>query len=114
MSNSPPWEATKGTLSALQDQFPERLGHCILYQSPWVFQTLYNLCSPLIDPVTFSKLVFVAGDVSEGSANDKMMKELLHDNWKEITGAEGEIHEPQGSPGYKHKTYWAKVVEQHS
>lgn len=64
-----------------------------------------------MDPVTSQKVVFVSGDVSKGSANDKLMKDLIHENWKEITGAEGEIFEPQGSPGYHHKKYWPTVVE---
>jgi hypothetical protein len=35
-----------------------------------------------IDPKTVSKMVFITGDVSEGSDNDLKLKELIGPNWK--------------------------------
>lgn len=35
-----------------------------------------------IDPKTVSKLVFISGDVSDGSDNDLKLKALIGQNWK--------------------------------
>lgn len=55
--NIPPWSAIRATLQALQEHFPERLGHLVLYQVPWVFQSVYRMAGPLLDANTTSKLV---------------------------------------------------------
>ena len=62
-------------------------GHVVLYQAPWVFQTLFNMVKPLLDPVTAGKVVFVSGDDSPGSDNDKKMQWLIGPNWRELTNA---------------------------
>lgn len=35
-----------------------------------------------IDPKTVSKMVFITGDVSEGSANDLKLREMISSEWK--------------------------------
>jgi hypothetical protein len=35
-----------------------------------------------IDPKTVSKMVFITGDVSDGSENDLKLKELIGSDWK--------------------------------
>ena len=57
-----------------------------------------------------NKVVFISGDVSDGSPNDVKMTELIGSDWKIKTGAE----QPQltnCSPGYDHETYWPTVVK---
>ena len=65
----------------------------------------------MIDPHTVSKVTFIRGDVSDGSSNDLLLKNIIGDNWKELTGATQPIYAPRSSPGYKHDVYWPAHVE---
>jgi len=51
-----------------------------------MFTTVFNTVKALIDPRTRNKVIFLNGDVSEGSANDKLMRMVIGDNWKKLTG----------------------------
>ena len=54
--SSPPIAVTRETLSVLLDHFPERLGHCVLYQAPWLFSSFYSAACVFIDEKTQSKI----------------------------------------------------------
>ena len=64
-----------------------------------------------IDPKTVSKVIFINGDVSEGSENDLKLKTIIGDNWKYLTGACQPVLAAGCSPGYNHEIYWPSVVE---
>ncbi|RKP10641.1 CRAL-TRIO domain-containing protein [Thamnocephalis sphaerospora] len=54
--NSPaPWVA-KSVVSILDQHYPERLNAAVLVGTPWYFNQLYKLVSPLIDPITKQKI----------------------------------------------------------
>tara|TARA_A100001015_G_C14993544_1_gene715120 strand:- start:1509 stop:1892 length:384 start_codon:yes stop_codon:yes gene_type:complete len=91
--------------------FPERMGHCICYKGPAYFTTFFNLVKPLIDPKTVSKIRFINGDVSDGSNNDTLLRDIIGDNWKEITGATSQVIKKGASPGYDHCAYWPRLME---
>lgn len=59
-----------------------------MYQPPWIFTGLWKAASVFIDPVTAAKVVMIYGDVSDGSANDVLLKTIIGDDWKERTGVE--------------------------
>lgn len=124
--NTPPWSSTRETIQMVCDCFPERMGHCIAYQPPAIFRTFFNTVKGFLDPKTVSKMIFIIGDVSPGSENDKTMRSVVGDNWREITGAEQEeaMTDPEKvttddvcsskkgqrcSPGYDHNKYWQSV-----
>ena len=65
----------------------------------------------LIDPKTVSKILFINGDVSDGSENDIKLKNVIGENWKVLTGAEQLVHDYGSSPGYKHGDYWPTVTQ---
>jgi hypothetical protein len=90
--------------------YPERLGHCIAYQPPAIFRTFFNTVKGFLDPRTVSKLVFVIGDVSEGSENDELMKAIVGEGWKQKTGAEQKVLKQGSSPGYDHQVFWPTVI----
>lgn len=108
--NNPPLAATKETINMLCNCYPERLGHCIAYQPPIYFRIFFNTVKAFLDPKTASKVVFIIGDVSEGSENDLKMRELIGDNWKEMVGAEKQPLKPGSGPGYDHDAYWPTVM----
>lgn len=108
--NNPPFRATKETIQMLSKCYPERLGHCICYQPPTYFKIFFETVKVFLDAKTAGKVVFIIGDVSEGSANDLKMKELIGDNWKVLTGAEQEVLSPGCSPGFSHSSYWPDLM----
>jgi hypothetical protein len=64
-----------------------------------------------IDPKTVSKVIFINGDVSEGSENDLKLKTIIGDNWKILSGACQPVVASGCSPGYNHDGYWPSAVE---
>lgn len=72
MSNTPPMSQSSETLTMLQNHLPERcvivcglavladpsVGAIILYQTPWLFETLLAAVKPILDPYTYSKVAF--------------------------------------------------------
>lgn len=108
--NCPSISVVKETIFMLCSGYPERLGHCICYRPPAVFKTVFNAIKGLIDPKTVSKLIFITGDVSDGSENDLKLRELIGDNWKILTGAEQPVVKTGCSPGYDHSQYWPMAM----
>jgi hypothetical protein len=93
--------------------FPERLGHCIAYKPPSIFRVVFNSLKPLIDPKTAAKLIFVTGDVSDGSANDANMKSIIGQNWKVLCGAGQPVLRKGNTPGFHIDTYWPMAMERY-
>lgn len=111
--NIPPFASTRETILMLCNTFPEHLGHCIAYKPPYIFKAFYDSVKGFFDPKTASKVVFIYGDVSDGSENDLLLKRLIGDNWKVLTGAEQEVLAPNTSPGYNHSKFWPTVQERY-
>jgi hypothetical protein len=107
--NTPPLQSTRETIHMVCTCFPERLGHCIAYQPPAIFKAFFNTVKGFLDPKTANKMVFIVGDVSDGSENDLLMKRIIGNNWKTLTGAEQEVVKPGNSPGYHHEKFWPTI-----
>jgi len=82
----------------------------IAYQPPRAFYAFYSAIKGFMDPKTVSKIIFIGGDVSEGSENDQVLVELLGEDWKRLTGADQHRFEKHLSPGYLHRAYWPTIV----
>ena len=108
--NNPTLQTTKETIKMLCDCFPERLGHLICYQPPWVFKGVFDAVKMFIDPKTVSKVIFLVGDDSDGSANDTTMRGLIGDNWKTLTGTGEPVLVPGCSPGFDFQVYWKDIM----
>jgi hypothetical protein len=78
---------------------------------PGIFRTFFDTVKGFLDPRTVSKMVFITGDVSDGSANDILLRSLIGDDWKVMTGAEQPVAHPKSSPGYLHHKYWPTVTQ---
>jgi hypothetical protein len=112
--NCPPMKSIMETIFMVCTAFPERLGHCICYRGPGVFKTVFNTVKGFIDPKTVSKVVFITGsDVGEGSENDRKLKEIIGDNWKELCGGEQPVLKKGSSPGYLHDTHWPMTMQRY-
>jgi len=120
MFNQPPMSVTKETIMVMSTAFPESLGTAVIYNPPVYFTTFWNLVTPFIDPNTKAKVIFMRGDISDGSSNDKLMKTIIGDNWKVLTGsgqpvvAEGYSMKRRknipSSPGFDIARYWPTVL----
>ena len=60
---------------------------------PWRANTAYNLqafflnlFAALLDNHVMRKVVWISGDVSPGSSNDKIMLAIMGKQWREIVG----------------------------
>eukprot|EP00759_Apiculatamorpha_spiralis_P054303 PhF_6_TR6903/c0_g1_i1/m.10024 len=107
--NTPPMSATKQTLNMLSNCFPERMGHCIAFQPPAVFKVFLGTIRPLIDAKTFGKVIFIRGDVEDGSENDEKLKTIIGPHWKTLTGACQPVYVEGNSPGFDHDEYWPTI-----
>ena len=118
--NNPPMHVTRETIKMLVTCYAERLGTCVLYQPPRAFALVWAGVKHLVDPKTRAKIVFVRGDVSDGAPNDRLLRYLIGDDWKALTGCEQPVRERHfsayfgreigASPGFVHDEYWAGVL----
>lgn len=111
--NSPPLQTTKETILMLTSCYPERLGHCICYQPPSYFFHIFNMMKALglIDKRTLKKVLFILGDVSDGSENDKLLSSIIGRKWKALTNATSKVLSPGCSPGFVHEEYWPWLMQ---
>ncbi len=109
--NAPSIAVTKKTIEILASNYCERLGHAVLWQPPAYFSVFLSAVSYVIDPITRGKLCIVRGDYSENSENDILMKYLIGDQWKAITGVDQPRFADNASPGYNHEVYWKNIVK---
>ncbi|KAI8647089.1 CRAL-TRIO domain-containing protein [Parasitella parasitica] len=52
------FEVVKFLVGCFQAYYPETLGLACVHKAPWVFSTIWNLITPILDPVVASKIVF--------------------------------------------------------
>ncbi|KAG1212200.1 hypothetical protein G6F35_010404 [Rhizopus arrhizus] len=58
------FDFVKFLVTCFEAYYPETLGSCLIHKAPWVFSTVWNLITPLLDPVVASKIHFTK-DVNE-------------------------------------------------
>ncbi|KAI9593984.1 CRAL-TRIO domain-containing protein [Syncephalis fuscata] len=94
--NSPaPW-VTKSIVRTLDQHYPERLHMAILVGTPWYYNQIFKLISPIIDPVTKEKIRVVELSRSKrkasivdkndtGNSNNASNKSASHSTWKRMS-----------------------------
>ena len=63
--NSPPFSVSMETMRIFQNHFPERAKRIIVLDAPAVFNALWKVLRPFIDPVTRPKFVFLSRSMGE-------------------------------------------------
>jgi hypothetical protein len=76
-ASSPPLSVTMDTLHILSHHYPERLAVCFIVDAPWVFRFLWNLISPLLDPVTKEKIRFITTEKKAGAENWRLFEDVV-------------------------------------
>jgi len=97
---APGYKISSETAKTLVDRYPEHMGQTIIYQPPAYFSVFFAAVSPFIDAVTKSKLIFIKGDTSKGTENDKKLTEIIGENWRELCGVGIPVIKPKCVPGY--------------
>lgn len=100
------------SLAVFSLYYAERLGHCVAWQPPSYFATFIAMIRPFLDPATYAKVTLINGDTSPGSPNDLTLVELIGPDWREKTGAGGKRETPKSSPGYVHKLFWQRALDE--
>lgn len=59
MAKRAPMKVSLAVLKMLQYYYPERLHQCFWWHAPAMFNTIYNLIKPFVDPVTAKKIVML-------------------------------------------------------
>jgi len=103
MRNAPPLKTSLETLKTLTARYVEHLGHAIVYQPGFLFAGLWAACKPFLDARTVSKVIFIRGDTSDGSANDLLLKEIIGDDWRKLCDV--------AKDDYDHATFWPQVLK---
>eukprot|EP00466_Bigelowiella_natans_P014026 jgi/Bigna1/91859/estExt_fgenesh1_pg.C_1250022 len=106
--SSPPMKTSLETNRCLMLRYPERMGHCFLYQPPGLFSMVWKMASPLIDPRTKKKIQFMHGSFDKGSENDQKLTDILGDKWRALVGVDSK-HSKQQARGYNHKDNWTTI-----
>jgi hypothetical protein len=82
-------------LNIIQTHYPERLGRALILNVPWALNMFFKLISPLIDPVTRTKMRF-----NPQAVKDRLFTpDQLVKNW----GGDVEVV-------YEHEKYWPALV----
>ena len=55
---------TKECINVMQSHYVERLGKAFFINAPWLFNALWRVISPFLDPVTKAKVSFIKNDKS--------------------------------------------------
>jgi hypothetical protein len=125
----------KTTLLAarLLDQYPERLGLCILFGAPWLFSAVWKVVRPLLNEVTANKVVFLEGGLAKqhkwrpvlaSHFDEEMMTWMLQEfeenrqaandtkQYWEWCDSEGnrKAHDPRGTASYVASPHYVPAV----
>ncbi|KAI8388459.1 CRAL-TRIO domain-containing protein [Radiomyces spectabilis] len=108
-SQNPSLGTAKKFLDILSNHYPERLGTAFLIKSPWFFFTMFKMISPLIDPVTKSKISFVHDENTVKDDKASSDKVFLQD-YIDIDTLESEFG---GRYPFKFDidTYWTQLLQ---
>lgn len=83
-ANSAPMDVSKRLLHILSTCYPERLFKCFLVDAPMIFQGLWAIIKPFLDPVTKAKVVWVDGPATDGSKKQKAFLEWIDADQLEV------------------------------
>ena len=101
--SAPPLSVCKQAIEVLSSHFPERLGICIMVNAPKVFHWFFKLISPLIPPVTKSKIQFCKSEKPQEMR--KFFENFIDPSQFDTTYGGDQAFE------YKHVDMWAEEMK---
>ncbi|KAL9560557.1 hypothetical protein PS6_000012 [Mucor atramentarius] len=113
------FEVVKFLVGCFQAYYPETLGLACVHKAPWVFSTIWNLITPILDPVVASKIVFTKNldELEKYVASDSLpiiitgdkSRPAMDDLKAQTTPKAGYRLLPADNP--RIKNYWDTVVD---
>ncbi|CAO3632519.1 unnamed protein product [Mucor hiemalis] len=104
------FDFVKFLVGCFEAYYPETLGSCLIHRAPWVFSTVWNLITPLLDPVVASKIHFtknleeltnyVSKDALPGNITGETGKKTKDESVKIAPVAPGTLVKPS-TPAYQ-------------
>ncbi|KAI8082471.1 CRAL-TRIO domain-containing protein [Thamnidium elegans] len=104
------FDFVKFLVTCFEAYYPETLGSCLIHRAPWVFSTIWNLITPLLDPVVASKIHFtkdckeltnfVPMDALPGNITGEVGKKTKDESMKIDPVAPGTLTTPS-TPAYQ-------------
>ncbi|KAH0833218.1 CRAL TRIO domain-containing protein [Lanmaoa asiatica] len=111
-AKSPSFSTARQVLNVLQTHYPERLGAAIIGHFPWLLHTFYKLITPLIDPVTRTKMIFNPVPDDRGLWRTAEARDEGQDDAKLFELDQLVAHSWSGSAPftYAHEVYWPALL----
>ncbi|KAH0833219.1 CRAL TRIO domain-containing protein [Lanmaoa asiatica] len=108
----PTFSTLRQILNILQTHYPERLGAAVVGHLPWLLHTFYRLLSPLMDPVTRSKMIFNPVPDDRGLWRSAETRDEGQDDAKLFELDQLISHSWSGSAPftYVHDVYWPALL----
>ncbi|CEP12743.1 hypothetical protein [Parasitella parasitica] len=117
METSRDFDVVKFLVGCFQAYYPETLGLACVHKAPWVFSTIWNLITPILDPVVAKKIVFTKNlEELEKYLPSDILPIIItgdenHPTWDDLpaktTPKAGYRKQPTDDP--KIRNYWATV-----
>ncbi|KAF6764056.1 CRAL-TRIO domain-containing protein [Ephemerocybe angulata] len=95
-AKNPSLGIARQVLNILQDHYPERLGHALIINIPFLINAFFKIILPFVDPITREKLKFNVDVVKEGIFEKDMCM-------SEFWGGSRDFE-------YDHDKYWKALV----
>jgi ATP phosphoribosyltransferase len=77
MKNSIPLSVVREIANILQNHYPERLHVAVVYNLPRLFEAIWKMVKPFLDPKTFCKIKFV---YAKNTESQKILDELFEED----------------------------------
>jgi hypothetical protein len=97
-AKNPSFATSKAVLNILQTHYPERLGHALIANVPFLLNAFYKLITPFIDPRTRVKMKFNPAPVQDGLFAPEML--LGEGGW----GGAADFR-------WEHSSYWPALLQ---
>jgi len=104
LKNAPPLSQSLAVLNILSDHYPERLGQCFLFDTPFIFNIFWSAVSPFVNSNTKKKIVFIPSNKKEKEKIDILSKTFdMNALEKSIGGKNSHV--------YNYDEYWKDTFD---
>lgn len=94
------WNCILFIVKCLEAYFPESLGIMLIHNAPWIFNQIWKVLAPLLDPVVRSKIRFTKGP---SDMEDRIPAERFLDSLKGTMTTKFEFIEPEKDDNKLHE-----------
>jgi hypothetical protein len=104
MANAPPLHVSREVLDVFMNRYPERLGHAIMLDAPWMWMITFKAISPFLPSETKAKIRFVNGNAA--SKREQLVDLFDPATLEHMFGGDSKTR-------YIHNPYWQRETEEY-